>query len=70
MYVLPDNGIKSEILTHSTSLDSITKPDPSLIQLLILYKSFWKDLSSMYLELITVVFNRSKFYSFIFFVFS
>ena len=40
MYVLPDNGIKSEILTYSTSLDSITKPDPSLIQLLILYKSF------------------------------
>ena len=38
MYMLPDNGLKIEILTYSASIESITQPDPSLIQLLILYK--------------------------------
>ena len=55
MYVLPDIGLKTNILTYSASVDSITQPDPSLTQLLILYKISWNDLSSMYLELITVL---------------
>ena len=40
MYVLPDNGLKIEIFTYSASIDSVTEPDPSLIQLSILYKIF------------------------------
>ena len=32
MYVLPDNGLKIEIFTYSLFTDSITQPDPSLIQ--------------------------------------
>ena len=55
MYVLPDIGLKTNILTYSASVDSITQPDPSLTQLLIIYKISWNDLSSMYLELITVL---------------
>ena len=35
MYVLPDNGLKTEILTYFASTDSITQPDSSLIQLSI-----------------------------------
>ena len=38
MYELPDNGLKTEILTYSVSIDSVTQPDPSLIQLSVLYK--------------------------------
>ena len=34
MYVLPENGLKTEIFTYSASTDSITQPDSSLIQLL------------------------------------
>ena len=37
-YVLPINGLKTEILTYSASIDSITQTDPSLTQLSILYK--------------------------------
>ena len=40
MYVLPDNGLKIEILTYSVSIESITQPDSSLIKLWILYKFF------------------------------
>ena len=36
MYVLPDNGLYIEILTYSTSVDSINQSDPSLNQLPIL----------------------------------
>ena len=39
MYVLPDNGLKIEILTYSASIYSTTQPDPSLIHLSILYKN-------------------------------
>ena len=39
MYELPDNGLFIEILTYSTSIDSIIQSDPSLIQLSILLKS-------------------------------
>ena len=38
IYVLPSNGLETEILTHPASNDSIIIPDPSLIQLSILYK--------------------------------
>ena len=38
IYVLFDNRLKIEILTYSLSIYSITQPDPSLIQLSILYK--------------------------------
>ena len=55
VYVLPNVGLKTEILTYSPSTYSITHPDPLLIQLLILYKISWKDLSSIYLELITIL---------------
>ena len=56
VYTIFDNGLKTEILTYSASFDnSITKPDPSLMQLSIQYKIYWKDLSSMYLELVTVL---------------
>ena len=55
MYVLSDNGLKMEIFTYSLFTDSVTQPDISLIQLYILHKISWKDLSSIYLsELITV----------------
>ena len=37
-YVLPINGLKTEILKYSASIDSITQPDPLLTQLSILYK--------------------------------
>ena len=39
MYVLPDNGLKPETFTYSGSTDPTTQPDPSLIQLLTLYKT-------------------------------
>ena len=55
LYVLSNNELKIDIFTYSASADSITQPDPSLIQLSILYKISWKDLSSMYLELVTVL---------------
>ena len=51
MYVLPDNGLKTEIFLYSESADSITQQDPSLI----LYKISWKGLSRSYSELITVL---------------
>ena len=38
MYELPNNGLQIEILTYPPSIDSITQPDPSLIQLSILYE--------------------------------
>ena len=38
MYEIPENGLKTEILTYSSFIDSVTQPDPSLIQLSILYK--------------------------------
>ena len=50
-----DNELKIEILTYSTSIDLITQLDSSLIQLSILYKIYWKDLSRIYWELITVL---------------
>ena len=61
MYVLPDNGLNIEIFTYSLFTNSITKTDPSLTQLSILNKIFWKDLSSIYLsELITVLVAELK----------
>ena len=33
MHVLVHNGLKTELLTYSTSIDSITQPDSVLIQL-------------------------------------
>ena len=35
MYMFPDNGLTTEILTYAASIDSLTQP---LIQLSILYK--------------------------------
>ena len=61
MYVLPENGLKIDIFTCYTSTDLITQPDPSLIQLSILYKISRKYLSSIYLELITVLIVELKF---------
>ena len=55
MYVLPDNGHKTETLTYSASIDSITRLDPSLMQLSILDKIYWKDLLIIFLELIIVL---------------
>ena len=60
MYALPDNRLKTEILIYAASIDSITQPvnsiiDLSLIQLSLLYKFSWKDWSGMYLELITIL---------------
>ena len=55
MYVLPDNGQKTETLTYSASIDSITRLDPSLMQLSILDKIYWKDLLIIFLELIIVL---------------
>ena len=54
MYELPDNGLKIEILKYSLPTDLITQPDPFLIQLSILYKISWKEMSNIYLELFTV----------------
>ena len=50
MYVFPDNGLKIELLTYSASTDSNTQPDPSLIQLSILWKT-----SISYSKLITLL---------------
>ena len=36
------------MFTYSASTDSITQPGPSLIQLSILYKDSWNELSSWY----------------------
>ena len=55
MYMLSDNELKTERFTYSASIDSITHPDPSLIQLSVLYKISWKELSSVCLKLITVL---------------
>ena len=55
MYVLPDNGLKIETFTYSASTDSVTQPYPSSIQLSILRKISWKDLSVSYSRLITVL---------------
>ena len=55
MYVLPENKLKTEILTYSASIDSIAEPDLSLIQLSILYRIYWKDLSISYSRLVTVL---------------
>ena len=55
MYVLPDNGLKIETFTYSASTDSVTQPSPSSIQLSILRKISWKDLSVSYSRLITVL---------------
>ena len=55
MNVLPDNGLKIEIFTYSASIDSITQPDPALIQLSILYKISSKNFSRSYSGLITVL---------------
>ena len=55
MYMLSDNELKTERFTYSASIDSITQPDPSLIQLSVLYKISWKELSSVCLKLITVL---------------
>ena len=49
------NGLKTEISMYWTSADSINQRDPSVIQLSILYKISWKDLSRSYLELITAL---------------
>ena len=38
MYVLPINGLYTEIFTYSPFIDSIIQPDPSLVQLSILFK--------------------------------
>ena len=59
-YVLPDNGLKTEVLIYSASIDSITQLYSSLIQWSILYKIYWKDLSNIYLELITVLVVQLK----------
>ena len=55
MEELGDNGLETEILIYSASIDSIIRPDPSLIQLSILYKISWKDLLRSYLELFTAL---------------
>ena len=55
VYVLPYNGLKIEIFSYSLSTYLTTQPDSSLIQSSILYRTFWKDLSSTYLDLITVL---------------
>ena len=55
MYVLSDNGLKIETFTYSASTDSVTQPYPSSIQLSILRKISWKDLSVSYSRLITVL---------------
>ena len=41
---LPDNGLEVEMLMYWDFINSIINPDPSLIQLSIPYKIFWKDL--------------------------
>ena len=38
MYMPPANGLKIEIFTYLLWTDSIAQPNPSLIQLSILYK--------------------------------
>ena len=43
-------------MTNAASIDSITHADPSLIHLSIPHKIYRKDLSNIYLELITVSF--------------
>ena len=48
VYVLPDNEQKIEIFIYSLPTDSITQTDASLIQLSILYKISWEDLSQSY----------------------
>ena len=60
IYELPDNGLKMYIFTYSLFIHSITQPDPSLIQLSILYKISWKDLSRSYSRLITVLIEELK----------
>ena len=55
MYVLPINGLKTEIFTYWASIDSISQPDPSLIQLSIPYKISWKDLSRSYSSELIIV---------------
>ena len=69
MHVFPDNGLTTEILTYAASIDSLTQP---LIQLSILYKISWWDLSSVRMNHCfgcRIKTNKSKFYVSIFFVF-
>ena len=55
VYLLSYNGLKIEVFSCSLSTYLTTQPDSSLIQSSILYRTFWKDLSSTYLHLITVL---------------
>ena len=55
MYGLPDNGLSVQMLTYSVSIDAIVQPDAPLIQLSILSKISWIDLSRLYLGPITVL---------------
>ena len=52
---LPITGLYFEMFTYSPLIDSIIQPDPSLIQLSILYKISLKDLSRLNSELITIL---------------
>ena len=54
MSELSAKGLKVKILMYGDWIDSTIQPDPSLIQLWILYKMFWKDLSRSNLWFVTV----------------
>ena len=53
MQELPDNGLKVEILMNWESTDLIIQQDSSLIQLSVLRKISWKDVSKSNLWFIT-----------------
>ena len=42
MNVLPDYGLKTEILTYSASIDSITRPDPSFNPIMYSIQNLFK----------------------------
>ena len=60
MWELPINGLKVEILMYWDLIDSTIQPELSLIQLSILYKISWKDLSRSNLWFITIFVVESK----------
>ena len=71
LYVLPDNGTQTEILTYSPFTDSVTKPDFSLINPIIYsVKNFLKRFIKTIFIRVNYCFrnrikiNRSKLYSF------
>ena len=58
---LPSNGAYLEIFTYSLFIESIIHPDPSLIQLSILYNISSKDLPRLKSRLITVLVIQLKY---------